>query len=148
MRPVNIFLVLFAVVLVHGCKPKPEKIVYGTDNCAECKMTIMDPKFGGEILTKKGKVYKFDDTHCIALFLERRGVSLSSIHKTLFTNYNNSEEFIEVEKAEFVVSSLFKSPMQGNAAAFKDKTEAENKSKELEGSRITNWATLYNILIK
>ena len=148
MRPVNIFLVLFAVVLVHGCKPKPEKIVYGTDNCAECKMTIMDPKFGGEILTKKGKVYKFDDMHCIALFLERRGVSLSSIHKTLFTNYNNSEEFIEVEKAEFVVSSLFKSPMQGNAAAFKDKTEAEKKSKELEGSRITNWATLYNILIK
>ena len=148
MRPFNIFFALVMLAILAGCNPKEEKIAYGKDNCAECKMTIMDPKFGGEIVTKKGKIFKFDDTHCIAAFLERRGVSLSSIHKTLFTNYNNPDEFIEVEKAEFVVSSKFKSPMQGNSAAFKNKEEAEKKSAELPGSRITNWATVYNILIK
>jgi copper chaperone NosL len=135
-------------LMMLACTPKAEKIVYGKDNCAECKMTIMDPKFGGEIVTTKGKVFKFDDAHCVAVFLERRGVELSDIHETLFSRYNAPHDFVKVQDAEFVVSSTFKSPMGGNAAAFKNKQEAENKSKEIAGSRTTNWATLYNILIK
>ncbi len=140
--------VVFIAFLLMGCNPKAEKINLGKDQCAECKMTIVDPKFGAEIVTKKGKVYKFDDTHCIAVFLERRGVELSSIHQTLFVQYNAPGEFVKVKSAEFVVSSQFKSPMGGNAAAFKNATEAKKKSAEVEGSRVTNWATLYNILIK
>ncbi len=131
-----------------GCNPKQEKINLGTDSCAECKMTIMDPKFGGEIITKKGKVYKFDDTHCIAVFLERRGVELSTIHQTLFVQYDHPNDFVNVKSAEFIVSSQYKSPMGGNAAAFRNVKEAKNRSAEIEGSRVTNWATLYNILIK
>ncbi len=141
-------IALISLLFIAGCKPKPEKIAIGKDNCTECKMTIMDLRFGSEIVTKKGKVYKFDDTHCLAGFLERRGVELSSISKTLFVNYNNPDEFVDVGSAEFVVSSQLKSPMAGHAAAFKNKTEAEKKSREIEGSRITNWATLYNILVK
>ncbi|MGZ8541956.1 MAG: nitrous oxide reductase accessory protein NosL, partial [Chitinophagaceae bacterium] len=83
-----------------------------------------------------------------AVFLERRGVELNSIHQTLFTDYNDSNEFIKVKSAEFVVSSKLKSPMGGNAAAFKNKREADKKAAEIEGSKVTNWATLYNILIK
>ena len=141
-------MAIIAILLLAGCNPKPEKIDFGKDNCAECKMTIMDSKFGGEIVTKKGKVYKFDDVHCVATFMERRGVEMSEIHQTLFTDYNNGNEFIKVNSAEFVVSSQLKSPMGGNAAAFKNKTEANKKAEEIEGSKVTNWATLYNILIK
>lgn len=139
---------MLSIILVTGCNPKPEKIAFGKDNCAECKMTIMNPKFGGEIVTKKGKIYKFDDAHCVAAFMKRRGVELSNIHKTLFTDYNNSEEFVEVGKVEFVVSSQLKSPMGGNAAAFKNTAEANKIAAEIEGSKVTNWATLYNILVK
>ena len=141
-------LMLFIITALSSCHPEPQKITYGKDDCVECKMTIMNPKFGGEIVTKKGKVYKFDDVHCIASFLKRRGVEMSDIHQTLFSNYNNSNEFIKVGAAEFVVSHQLKSPMGGNAAAFKDKAEAQKKAEEIEGSRVTNWATLYNILIK
>ena len=93
-------------------------------------------------------MYKFDDAHCVAIFLERRGVELKDIHKTLFVNYSKPDELVEVKFAEFVVSSQFKSPMGGNAAAFKNKAEAVKKSEEIKGSKVTNWATLYNILIK
>ena len=144
----SVSIALVTVFLLTGCNPKPEKIVFGKDNCAECKMTIMDPKFGGEIVTKKGKVYKFDDAHCIAAFLERRGVELNNIHKTLFTDYNNSNEFVEVKSVGFVVSSQLKSPMGGNAVAFKNEVEAKKKAEQIEGSKVTNWATLYNILVK
>lgn len=147
-KNISVTMALTASLIITGCNPKPEKINFGKDNCSECKMTIMDPKFGGEIVTKKGKVYKFDDTHCMAAFLERRGVELSNIHQTLFVQYDHPNEFVEVRSAEFVVSSQFKSPMGGNAAAFKNAREAKKKSAEIEGSRVTNWATLYNILVK
>ncbi len=137
-----------SVLFLIGCKPEAEKILIGKDSCAECKMTIMDPKFGGEIVTKKGKVYKFDDVHCIAGFLEHRGVELSDIHQTLFTDFNNTNEFVKAGSAEFVVSSQLKSPMGGNAIAFKNPEEARKKAAGIEGSKVTNWATLYNILIK
>ena len=141
-------IALIASLFIIGCNPKPEKINLGKDTCNECKMTIMDPKFGGEIITKKGKVYKFDDVHCIAAFLERRGVELSDISKTLFVQYDPPNEFVNVKSAEFVVSSKFNSPMGGHAAAFKNAAEAKKKSAEIEGSKLTDWATLYNILIK
>jgi copper chaperone NosL len=38
--------------------------------------------------------------------------------------------------------------MGGNAAAFADKKSAEAKSAEMDGSKTTNWSTLYNILVK
>jgi copper chaperone NosL len=136
-------VIFFAV----GCSTKSEKIIFGQDSCAECKMTIMNPRFGAEIVTKKGRVYKFDDSHCVAAFLERRGVEMKNISQTLFLDYNTGE-FIKVKAAEFVVSSQLKSPMGGNAAAFRSREDAKRKSAELEGSKITDWATLYNILIK
>jgi len=139
--------VAFIAFLLMGCNPKAEKINFGKDQCAECKMTIVDTKFGAEILTKKGKTYKFDDTHCIAAFLERRGVELSNIYHVFFVDYNGNNELVDVDSAEFVVSSRLKSPM-GGAAAFRNLAEAKKKSAEIEGSRVTNWATLYNILIR
>ncbi len=151
MRPRKILapaMIILSVVYLTGCNPQPEKIAAGKDNCAECKMTIMDPKFGAEIVTKKGKIYKFDDAHCMAAFMKRRGVEMGDIHQTLFVNYININEFIKVHAVEFVVSSELKSPMGGNAAAFKDQAEAKKKAAEIVGSRITNWATLYNILVK
>ena len=141
---VAIALLLF---FVAGCTVKPEPIAFGKDQCSDCKMTIMDPKFGGEIVTKKGKVYKFDDAKCIAVFLNRRGVEMSDISKTLFLNYNGSKEFIPVRNVEFAVGSTLKSPMGSNAAAFPNKKEAQNKAKEI-GGKETNWPTLYNVLIK
>jgi copper chaperone NosL len=131
----GVSVVLSCGLLFAGCKPMPEKISIGKDQCVECKMTITDPRFGGEIVTRKGKIFKFDDAHCLASFLDRRGVELSDIHKTLFVDYEGEHAFIEVKDVEFVISSSFKSPMAGNAAAFRGKDAAGKKSEQLKGAR-------------
>lgn len=148
MKTAGTAVAAVALIFFCGCNPKSEKIDLGKDNCAECRMTIVDPKFGAEIVTKKGKIFKFDDVHCLATFMERRGVEMNDIHQTLFVDYNHNADFIKVSAAEFVVSSQLKSPMGGNAAAFKTAAEAKKKAAEIDGSKVTNWATLYNILVK
>lgn len=136
------------LIFLVSCTPKAEKIVFGKDACAECKMTIMDPKFGGEIVSKKGRVFKFDDAHCIAAFFERRGIEMDDVYQTLFVNYKgDGTQFLKTKDAYFVVSSQLKSPMGSNAAAFASEAVAEEAAKTING-KTTNWATLYNVLVK
>ena len=136
---------IIAMLMLAGCHGKPEKINLGKDTCAECKMTIMDPKFGGEILSTKGKVFKFDDAHCIASFMDRRGIEMADVHKVIFVDYNGSGKWLDTENAFFVLSSKLKSPMGSNAAAFATRDEAEKKATEL-GGKTTDWATLFNVI--
>src|SRR5690606_25094923 len=110
-KNISVTTALLAGVILFGCTPKSKPIVYGKDNCADCRMTIMDPKFGGEIVSKKGEAYKFDDAYCMRKFMDRRGIELNDIHQTLFTNYIGEHEFINVTDAYFVVGSQLRSPM-------------------------------------
>lgn len=137
--------ILLLAIFLSGCKVKLQPVQFGKDACAECRMTIMDPKFGGQILTKKGKAYLFDDCHCMAAFLKKRTVSLDQVHKMVFLNYAKQNDWVPARKAFIVLSSNLKSPMGSHAAAFPDRSAAEAKARELDG-RVTDWATLYNIL--
>jgi len=71
------------MLLFISCSTKPQPIQYGKDVCDHCKMTIVDQKFGGEIVTKKGKAYKFDDLICMAKFLGTGSVKEDDIAQKL-----------------------------------------------------------------
>jgi copper chaperone NosL len=128
-------------VLINSCTTKPQPFAYGKDICDDCKMTIMEPKFGGEIITKKGKIYKFDDAHCLAHFIKSGTVKESDIAQIVFIDYDNEKNFIDAKTSYFVVSNEIKSPMNSNAAAFSSKTSAETKAKQTNGS-VKNWEEL------
>jgi len=128
-------------LIFTSCSSKPEPFAYGKDLCDDCRMTIMDPHFGAEIVTTKGKVFKFDDVHCLAAFLKDGKVKESDVKQTLFIDYNNPNNFIDAATAHLVVSPQLKSPMNGNAAAFATKDVADKKGAELAG-QTTDWKAL------
>jgi copper chaperone NosL len=132
---------LFIPLIMISCQSGPEPFAYGKDICADCKMTIMDPKFGGEVITKKGKVYKFDDAHCMNKFLGKGAVKEADIAQTVFIDYENNKNFLDVKSSFFVVSPRLKSPMNSNAASFSTKDAAEKKANEISGT-VRNWEEL------
>lgn len=133
------------VLFMTSCNTKPQPFAYGKDICDDCKMTIMDPKFGGEVITKKGKIYKFDDSHCLIHFLKSGDIKQADIAQTVFIDYNNEKNFLDVKSNYFVVSPQLKSPMNGNAAGFSSKETAEQKAKETNGI-VKSWDELYQSL--
>ena len=133
------------VFFISSCTTKPEPFAYGKDICDDCKMTIMDPKFGGEILTKKGKIYKFDDAHCLVGFIKNGRVKETDIAQTVFIDYSNDKNFLDVKSSFFVVSPELKSPMNSHAASFSSKEPAEKKAKEINGT-VKSWDELYQSL--
>jgi copper chaperone NosL len=129
------------IILLSSCNEQPSAFNIGKDNCDDCKMTIMDAKFGGEIITKKGRVYKFDDAHCLANFIKSNNVKKEEIAGIAFMNYENPNTFLKAESAFFVVSPQLKSPMNSNAAAFANEQAAQKTAKEANGV-VENWTKL------
>ncbi len=133
----------FLLLLLNSCQENPEPFNYGKEACSFCKMTIATPDFGGEVITKKGRIYKFDDMHCLVSFLKSGEVKQTAIAQTVAINYKNANAFLDVDKAAFLVSANLHSPMNGNAAAFVNRQTAANVQASKSGE-IVNWQTLYN----
>jgi len=102
-------------------------------------MGVADPKFGSEIITNKGKIYKFDDVGCMIRFMKSDGIEKKNISRTVVVNYEKQNDFIDADKAVLIISERTKSPMGFNIAAFPNK---ESVSK-IDG-KIFSWNELYS----
>ncbi len=129
-------ILAFAVFLV-SCSVKPEPLVLGKDACYACKMTLVDGRFGGEIVTKKGKVYKFDDLTCMVNFSKSGYEPKENIALQLVIDYAHQGNLIDVQKTSYCKSEQIKSPMAGQAAAFEKKEDLEKFNSEWKGTVLT-----------
>ncbi|MFC3414331.1 nitrous oxide reductase accessory protein NosL [Algoriphagus hitonicola] len=77
------------VALLASCSADPRSINYGEDACHHCKMKLMDPKFGAELVTEKGKIYIFDDLNCMVDYLHSEEGQKQSFKHILVTDYLN-----------------------------------------------------------
>ena len=131
-------LLIFSLLTLSlgGCSTQPQPLRIGQDNCDFCKMTISDNRFGAEIVTRKSKIFKFDDEHCIVAFLNSKKVAQQDIAGIYFTDFN-THQLINVEKAFFLQSPALKSPMNGNVAAFSNQDSLQKIFQQLNGNKIS-----------
>jgi copper chaperone NosL len=126
-----------AVVFMAGCGTEPEPIRYGTDACEHCQMTLMDTRFGAELITSKGKVHKFDDVNCLISFMQKNEIEESSLSHLLFIDYLRPEQLVSVSEACFVQSPAVRSPMASQVAVFSDCAVRDENARKWDGSPMT-----------
>ena len=114
----NVTAIFSITIFIVSCNVNPEEIKTGTDNCYFCKMTISNNQFGAEIVTKKGKIYKFDDMHCITTYLKTKELSENNIKDIYVINFCSPHQLLNIKHAKLFESEQFRSPMRGNIAAF------------------------------
>ncbi len=119
--------------LSMGCEIKPQPLQYGVDACYACKMTLMDTKFGAEIVTEKGKVYKFDDINCMVDFYNSGYEPVDKMAHIMVIDFSQPEKFVPARDAFYVKSNQVRSPMSGGIAAFETEAEMDKHKKEWKG---------------
>jgi len=124
--------------LFISCKVKSEEINYGEDICNYCSMTIVDRLHAAELVTNKGKVYKFDATECMINHLSE---NKSVVALYLTTDYLNPEELIDARKAYYIISPNIPSPMRANLSALATKEAALSLQEDKQGELFT-WEEL------
>ena len=122
-----------------SCAIEPSKIAYGQDACHFCKMTIVEETHAAQIVTKKGKAFKYDAIECLLNDLENH--EKEDIALYLVTDYLTPQKLIDAKTATFLISKSIQSPMGANLSAFENRNEIEEYAKN-EEDKIFDWADL------
>lgn len=133
----------FCSSVFMACSDGPQPIHFGSDACAHCRMPISDKQYGAELLTKKGKAYKFDDLHCLFAFMGKKEIEESQVKNIYFVNYLEPHQFIEADKTHYLKSEKLRSPMGSNTASFANIADLE-KVKASQGGTEMKWLELKN----
>ncbi len=139
MRKYSLFLLLF---LVCSCSVKEQPVSYGSDECAYCKMTIMDQRYGAELVTQKGKVFTFDAAECLIEYLYHNEDLVQSASYLLVTSYTEPDHLIDALSATFLVSKEMPSPMGAYLTSFSSRDVAEEYQHKNAGKLYT-WDELF-----
>lgn len=132
---------------ILACNTGPEPIHFGKDQCAFCKMTIMDRKFGSELVTEKGRIFKFDDINCMVHYLDEQNLLADTKASKYVIAYNNPGVLIDAGTAIFLRSDQIKSPMAGRTAALSDSKAAATFKEQWETETL-NWKDVVDYFVE
>jgi copper chaperone NosL len=145
MIKIKFALFIISFVLLYSCSNEPQPIHFNEDECDYCRMIISDQRYGAELMTKKGKAYKFDSVECLSAYLQEEKQGSKDIHSLLTIDFNNPEIFIEATQAWYLHSDLLKSPMGLNFSSFKDKDLAQTVKNVYPGE-LVHWQKVNEIV--
>ncbi|MCW8981305.1 MULTISPECIES: nitrous oxide reductase accessory protein NosL [Altibacter] len=130
----TIFHLLLIFSLFVSCTIKPQEIHYGEDGCVYCSMTIVDRQHAAQLVTDKGKAYKFDAAECMLHFMVENDME---VELYLVTDYSQPEKLIDATTATFIISENIPSPMRANLSALESNEVARELQKEKGGTLFT-----------
>lgn len=142
VSPAPMLATLMSTLAMAGCTREPQPLIEGKDSCHFCKMTITDTRYGGELITDKGKVFKFDDIKCLAAFAEGNSAIANNDCDVYFQDFI-ARELRPLAGTILVHHSSFHSPMSSNIAAFGDSTDVAGLAIG-EPATLLNWDELIN----
>lgn len=136
----GIIVALLAFTTFLGsCSPSEEPFYYGKDACSFCKMTIVDKQHATQMVTHKGKIFKYDAMECMINDLALHEPKEIALLRT--NHFFIPEVTIDAELAFYLISPNLPSPMGANLTAFSDSASALNAKEEYSGE-IYNWNQL------
>ncbi|HLF52307.1 nitrous oxide reductase accessory protein NosL [Flavobacterium sp.] len=134
-KTVTVLLFLLSLSFLSCAKTEAVPIKLNVDNCEFCKMSIADGKYGSEVITQKGRVYKFDDIMCMVNYGKENPDT--KIKAYYVHNYTQDNILIPAEKAFFLTGVNIPSPMRGNIASFSSEKEAKELGLKLNATLIS-----------
>ena len=124
-------------VAAAACAPStPRAIVDAGKPCDYCRMSISDERFGGQLITRKGKLYVFDSVECLASFYVQQSEA-AELSKVWVADYASPGEWIPAASALFARSEAHPSPMGLNLVSFSSKAEGAAVPRELRDSAMS-----------
>jgi copper chaperone NosL len=133
MKLLGKLLLASSMIFLAACAESgPQEINVGKDQCDNCKMTISEPKYATQLITEKGRVYKFDDISCLNDY-EVSNTETTTNAKTYVADFPTGK-FIETSTATLIKGGDIKSPMGGNTQAFENKAAAEKAATDLQAT--------------
>lgn len=141
IKKLNITLIVLTMAIAMSCSVEPQPINYGTDACEFCKMTIVENRWAAEIVTEKGKAYKYDAIECMMNYMNRNDISSDGLALLLVDDYSKPGDLIDATKATYIKSEAIPSPMGAFLSAFNN-ADAAKKTVAEKGGEVFDFTEL------
>jgi len=130
-------ILMIYCLLMYACQVKPRAIVEGTDECAYCKMTVMEKQYAAEYVTGKGRFYVFDDIKCMQQHLAENQDIKQEVSNIFVTDFYQPDILLNAEDVFYFTSDVLHSPMNGNIVALSTKQSLDQIKTTMQGEDIT-----------
>ena len=144
MKKIILFFSLMMLV-ISSCSKQPESIAYGEDECEFCKMIVMDKRYGAELVTDKGKIYKFDSVECLVGYIDNKKLNEKDYSSVWVGNYSNPGNLIDASKAIYLKNDELRSPMGLNVLAVETQDQFDVIF-EKDGGKKLVWKDLFPLV--
>ncbi len=134
---IRFFLLSIITLLFISCEISPQKIEYGSDACNYCDMTIVDRQHAAQMVSTKGKAFKYDAIECMVHSLQE-DMQDTEMALYLVADFDQPGELMDATSSTYLVSEQIQSPMGANLSAFTNK-EAAEKTKEKFSGEVYTW---------
>lgn len=135
-------IVFFGLLLLcWACTPAPVPIEYGSDACTFCQMTIVDQQHGAEVVTSKGKAFKFDAIECMVHYITQ---SPETYAFYLVNDYENPGKLLDAQACTFLISEGIPSPMGASLSGFAQKAAASTMQ-AAHGGTLYSWKQIIEL---
>ncbi|MDP2300864.1 MAG: nitrous oxide reductase accessory protein NosL [Ignavibacteria bacterium] len=134
---ISILLTITIFSIFTGCKIEPEPIDFGKDTCDHCRMMISDNRYGAELITDKGKIYKYDSIECLIDYALGQNIIGESKQNFLIVDFSQPEKLVNARTAFYVHNNEFRSPMGLNVSAFENETDLQVFIKTNGGKKLS-----------
>lgn len=138
-----VHILLVTLLLAVNCTVEPQKIEYGHDGCSYCTMTIVDKKHAAQIVTSKGKVFKYDAIEC--LINDAKNHESKEIAFKKVADFSGIDKFVDAESATYLISPEIPSPMGKNLSAFASEKEAK-AMQESKSGELYDWQAIQQVI--
>lgn len=128
--------IALAVAASACAAPGPRTIAYGRDTCDYCHMLITDRRFGGQLVTSKGKVHAFDSVECLAAYYLANDAAADGSHLWV-ADFGEPEHWVAEDQAVFARSTVLQSPMGLGIVSFDAKPDTAAIRGELHATIVT-----------
>ena len=129
-------LLVFLTFSFFSCaKTEVVPIKLNVDTCDFCKMTIADGKYAAEVISEKGRVFKFDDIMCMIQY-EKENAN-TKIAAYYVSDYVQDNVLIPAKTAFFISEGTIQSPMRGGVIAFSSENDAKEFGIKFKAKPIT-----------
>lgn len=134
MLKFRLFLLSFIVLFLLGCEKKidngPVNIHWDRDMCDRCVMVLSDRKNTLQLKDPNtGRVFKFDDIGCMALWFEEENIAYKDSVKIWITD-SITGEWIDARAAFYTTGNI--TPMSFGFSGYKSK-ESIKEGEEIVG---------------
>lgn len=101
----------FVVVRSQAMPEGPRPVVWDREACAECRMTVSDPRFACQLQTTDGQVLDFDDPGCLFHYMAEHDPAV----RALYFRASDEDRWLARDEVAFVAGPH--SPMGYDLAA-------------------------------